>query len=244
MANMWNKTRGIVLHAIPYNDKYAIIYMYTEAFGRAAYLVSRSRRKQGGVSKALFAPLTVWEMEVDHQPKRDIHRIKEAHACFPLTDVATDPVKSMLALFLSEVLFRVLKETEPDPRLFHYLYDSIQLLEALDQGIANFHLVFLLGLLQPLGIFPNVDAYEPDHCFDLLNGEFVDAPPFHRHFLSPAETVVFVRLLRIRFENMALFGFSRHERMAILQSILAYYRLHVPDFPEIKSLAVLQSVFD
>ena len=67
---------------------------------------------------------------------------------------------------------------------------------------------------------------------------------FHRHFLSPAETVVFVRLLRIRFENMALFGFSRHERMAILQSILAYYRLHVPDFPEIKSLAVLQSVFD
>ena len=37
------KTRGIVLHSIPYNDKYSIIYMYTEAFGRASYLVARSR---------------------------------------------------------------------------------------------------------------------------------------------------------------------------------------------------------
>ena len=39
------KTRGIVLHAIPYNDKYSIIYMYTEAFGRTSYLVARSRGK-------------------------------------------------------------------------------------------------------------------------------------------------------------------------------------------------------
>ena len=85
---MWHKTRGIVLHSIPYNEKYAIIYMYTEAFGRASYLVSRMRGKRGGLSKALFAPLTVWELEVDHRPKRDLHRIKEAHVCFPLTAVA------------------------------------------------------------------------------------------------------------------------------------------------------------
>lgn len=48
------KTRGIVLHAIPYNDKYSIIYMYTEAFGRTSYLVARSRGKKSPVSRALF----------------------------------------------------------------------------------------------------------------------------------------------------------------------------------------------
>jgi DNA repair protein RecO (recombination protein O) len=46
------KTRGIVLHAIPYNDKYSIIYMYTEAFGRTSYLVARSRGKKS----AVYAP--------------------------------------------------------------------------------------------------------------------------------------------------------------------------------------------
>lgn len=241
---MWHKTRGIVLHTIPYNDKYAIIYMYTEAFGRASYLVSRTRSKRGGLSKALFAPLTVWELEVDHQPKRELHRIKEAHACFPLTDVAGDPVKSMLALFLSEVLFRVVREQESDLRLFQYLYESIHLLEYADKGIANFHLVFLLGLLQPLGIFPNVEAYHSGDYFDMLNGLFTGALPLHSHFLNESDSAVFVRLLRIGFDNMALFGFSRQDRHAILQYILAYYRLHLPDFPEIKSLSILQSLFD
>ena len=51
------KTRGIVLHAIPYNDKYSIIYMYTEAFGRTSYLVARSRGKKSPVSRgAVYAP--------------------------------------------------------------------------------------------------------------------------------------------------------------------------------------------
>lgn len=241
---MWQKTRGIVLHSIPYNDKYAIIYMYTDAFGRASYLVPRMRGKRGGLSKALFAPLTVWELEVDHQPKRDLHRIKEAHACFPLTAVAGDPVKSMVALFLSEVLFRVVREQEPDPRLFQYLYESIHLLEYADKGIANYHLVFLLGLLQPLGIFPNVESYRSGDYFDMLNGNFTNTLPLHRHFLGEGETTVFVRLLRIGFDNMALFGFSRSDRQVILQYILAYYRLHLPDFPEIKSLSIFQSLFD
>ena len=126
------KTRGIVLHTIPYNDKYSIIYMYTEAFGRASYLVSRSRGKKSTVSKALFIPLSVLEMEVEHLNKRDLHRIKETRICFPLNDVCCDPVKNVLALFLSEVLFRVVKDTEPDPRLFDYLYESIHLLEYAD----------------------------------------------------------------------------------------------------------------
>ena len=168
------KTRGIVLHSIPYNDKYSIIYMYTEAFGRASYLVARSRGKKSSVSKALFMPLSVVEMEVEHLNKRDLHRIRETKLCYPLTEVFCNPVKNILALFLSEILFRVVKETEPDPRLFEYLFESIQLLELSDKGVANFHLVFLLRLLHYLGIYPNVESYVAGSCFDMLNGVFVD----------------------------------------------------------------------
>ena len=227
------KTRGIVLHSIPYNDKYSIIYMYTEAFGRASYLVARSRGKKSSVSKALFMPLSVVEMEVEHLNKRDLHRIRETKLCYPLTEVFCNPVKNILALFLSEILFRVVKETEPDPRLFEYLFESIQLLELSDKGVANFHLVFLLRLLHYLG-----------SCFDMLNGVFVDRIPMHRHYLNRQESVVFVRLLKISFENMSLYSFSRQDRVGVINRIVEYYRLHLPDFPEIKSLSVMQSLFD
>ena len=149
------KTRGIVLHTIPYNDKYSIIYMYTERLaGPRIWLVVAEGRK-ARLSKALFIPLSVLEMEVEHLNKRDLHRIKETRICFPLNDVCCDPVKNVLALFLSEVLFRVVKGTEPDPRLFDYLYESIHLLDVCGLKVfANFHYGFLVRSSPPSRYFP------------------------------------------------------------------------------------------
>lgn len=241
---MLKKTRGIVLHAIAYNDNYSIIHVYTEEFGRASYLVPRKQGKKHALSKALFIPLSVIEMDVEHRNKRDLHRIKESRMCFPQTEIYCNPLKNTLALFLAEMLYRVVKETEPDPPLFEFLYSSVQFLEIADEGIANFHIVFLLRLLTYLGIFPNAEFSRTTSYFDLLNGIFVPSVPLHRHFLNKEDSETFGRLLRIRFENMSLYAFSRHERVAIINRIIEYYRLHIPEFPEIKSVSILQSLFD
>lgn len=241
---MLHKTRGIVLHTMPYNDKYSIIYMYTEQFGRVSYMVARSRGKRSTVSPSLFMPLSVLEMEVEHKNNRDIHRIREAKSCFPVTELSCNPVKNVLALFLAEVLFRVVKETEPDTSLFNFLYQSIYLLENTEKGVANFHLVFLLGLLHYLGIFPNAESYHKGAYFDMLNAVFIDEVPMHKHFLNVEESKVFAGLLRISFDNMHAYAFSRTERVNIINRIIEYYRLHLPEFPEIRSIAVMQSLFD
>jgi len=238
------KTRGIVLHTTIYNDKNVIIHIYTEAFGRVSYLVARNRGRKSNVSKALFIPLSAIEMEVEHFNKRDLHRIKETRLCFPQAEVFCNPVKNVLALFLAEVLFRVIKETEPSPQLFEYLYQSINLLEIANDGIANFHIVFLLRLLNYLGIYPNSESSKVNLYFDMLSGVFTHTIPPHRHYLGREESEVFNRLLRISFENMSLYTFSRHERVSIINRIIEYYRLHLPDFPEIKSISILQSLFD
>jgi DNA repair protein RecO (recombination protein O) len=241
---MLSKTRGIVLHTIPYNDKYAIIYIYTESYGRVSYLISSNRGKRSTVAKTLFMPLSVLELEVDHQNKRDLQRIKESKCCQSLYSLSTNPVKNVVALFISEVLYRVLKETEPNPRLFSYLCKSIDLLEQTKEGIANYHIVFLMGLLHYLGVFPHVETYQNNYYFDMQNGVFTDRIPMHKHYLNQPESAVFSSLLRISYENMSLYSFSRHDRVLIVHRILDYYRLHLPEFPEIKSLAVLQSLFD
>ncbi|MDR2627834.1 MAG: DNA repair protein RecO, partial [Dysgonamonadaceae bacterium] len=119
------KTRGIVLHSIPYNDKYAIIHIYTESFGRVSYLVSRHRRRRTLVAQALFMPLSVLEMEVEHLNTRDLQRIRETKICYRLHRIPSHPVKNVIALFLAEVLYRVVRDPEPDARLFNYLYESI-----------------------------------------------------------------------------------------------------------------------
>ena len=189
-------------------------------------------------------PLSLLEIEDTHFPKRDLHRLTEAHACLPMSRIALDPVRNALALFLAEVLYRVVRDREPDQGLFDYLAESVALLERLDQGIANFHIVFLMGLTRFLGIFPNLEGYRPGVLFDLREGAFTDRLPTHPDYLGPRESEVFYSLLRIRYGNMALYAFSRQERVSILRRIIDYYRLHLPEFPEIHSLAIFQDLFD
>ena len=121
---------------------------------------------------------------------------------------------------------------------------SVQLLELSDKGLANFHLVFLLRLLHYLGIFPNSESIAQNSYFDMLNGVFVPEIPMHKHYLDKPESDAFATLLRMSYENMAYYHFSRHDRTQIIQRILEYYRLHLPEFPEIKSLAVMHTLFD
>jgi DNA repair protein RecO (recombination protein O) len=45
------------------------------------------------------------------------------------------------------------------------------------------------------------------------------------------------------FPTMHLFRLSRHERNRIAEVLLHYYRLHIPQFPELKSLGVLRELW-
>ena len=78
--------------------------MYTEAFGRCSYVMTWPRGRSCKIPRSLFMPLSLLEIEDTHFPKRDLHRLTEAHACLPMSRIALDPVRNALALFLAEVL--------------------------------------------------------------------------------------------------------------------------------------------
>jgi len=241
---MLHKTKGIVLHNLPYSDKYRIVTIYTEQFGRMAYMVTNSRAQKSKLSHSLLQPLSALELEVEHLNNRDLQRIKEVKPGFVISQLHYHPVKNAIALFLSEFLYRVIQEKEANSALFDYLWRAVHWLEIADAGIANFHLTFLLQLAVYLGIRPSARTYKPGSYFDLLNGEFLEAIPPHDNYLNVDDSLVFERLLRMNYENMSLYTFSRQERIAIIRHIIDYYRLHLSGFPEIKSLAVVQSLFE
>ena len=61
---------------------------------------------------------------------------------------------------------------------------------------------------------------------------------------SPEEAARLTRLMRMNYETMHLFAMSRMERARCLTIMNEYYRLHLPDFPVLKSLEVLKELFD
>lgn len=240
---MLHKTKGLVLNTINYNDKYILVQIFTETFGRITYMISKSKSKNTKVSKSLFSPLAILDLEVDHQASRDIQRVHEARSAFHIYDISSSLSKTSMAFFLSEFLTRVLRDTNDSKLLFSFLSQSIEILEMTDKSIANFHLIFMLRLSRFLGFYPNLEEYKQGSVFDMMNGEFVTYQPLHNHYIGKTESEVLAKLARISYENMHRFAFSRQDRINIINKILEYYRLHLYDFPKLKSLDVLHELF-
>ncbi|MDR3651778.1 MAG: DNA repair protein RecO [Paludibacter sp.] len=240
---MQTKTSGIILHSIKYTDTSTIITVYTRQFGRVSYMVHGVNKKKSVCPIAFLQPLTLVEMDVYHAPGKSIQRIKEISIEHPYSGIPFNPVKNSLALFLSEVLFRTLHQTEPDDNLYLFLENSFLQLDCSEAGISNFHLVFLLKLTRYLGFEPNMDEKQKSY-FDLMNGVFLKEKPFHPHFLLPEISNDFKMVLMSDYSSMHDLVFSRSNRTNLLQSLVEFYRLHIPDFHGLQSLQVLQSLFD
>ena len=240
---MQQKTKGIVLDNRPYNDKYSIVHVFTESFGRIAYMLPRRASKKQSLAKALFMPMSLIEVEANCSEKREIYPLKEARSLCPLHHIYTSPVKSSLLFFLAETLSKALREAPTDRTLFRYIEESVVFLENTEQSAANFHLVFLFHLTRYLGFPPNLKDYTETAYFDLADGCFTPLPPAHRHYLSPNEAKTLITINRMDFTNLALFSFSNEERRRILDYFIEYLRLHIPNFGNLKSYEVLKEVF-
>jgi DNA repair protein RecO (recombination protein O) len=237
------KTSGIVFHTIKYSDSSSIITVYTRQFGMVSYMVHGVNKKKSVCRAAFLQPLSILELEVSHSHGKNIQKIKEMRMSFQFNGIPFDPVKNSLALFLSEVLFRTLRQTEPDENLYMFLENSILQLDCSETGISNFHLVFLLKLTRYIGFEPNQDEVQGGY-FDLMNGVFQKERPLHIHFLFPEISVDFISVLNADYSNMHNLAFTRSRRTNILNGIVEYYKLHIADFHALNSLPVLQSLFD
>lgn len=237
-------SRAIVLHVTKYNDASVIVHALTEAEGSVSFLVRISRSPRAAVQHSLFRPLAILELTWDNHGQHDLRRPRSARTAIPLTSVPYDAHKSAMAFFLAEFLHHALRvETDAAP-LFAYVANSLRWLDMSERDFANFHIVFLLRLARFLGVTPNLEGYALGCYFDLRTARFVVLRPDHTDYLSPLDASRFKQIVRINYGTMHLFRFSGAQRSELLEHIVTYYRLHLPAFPQLKSLDVLRELFD
>jgi DNA repair protein RecO (recombination protein O) len=240
---MLHKTRAIVLYSLNYNDTYVIVHVFTEEFGRVSYLAAKTGRKKTRIPHSLFSSLSILDLEVEHRSLREIQRIKEGKIHLHWTSIIENPVKSAVCMFLAEFISKVIVGLQPDKYLFDYIFHSLQVFDLYKKNYANFHIVFMIHLSQFLGFYPDISGYAQGMFFDMQNGIFIRCKPTHSHFLNQEESRIFFDLMRMNYENMKKFKFSGNERKNIILRILEYYRMHLINFSEIKSLEILHEVF-
>lgn len=238
-------TRAIVLRTVKFSENQLIVDMLTEQLGRMSAMCRIPKTQKGRLKKQFFQPLSILELQVDHRPNRQLQHMRDARLANAYTSIPFDATKLSVALFTAEFLTYATRNEQPNLPLFRYVESSLLWLDAntTPMKTANFHLVFMMRLSRFVGFYPNLEGYVPGAFFDLEASSFTSFPPLHANFLSAADSALVVTLMRMTFDTMHLFRFSRDERNRCTEVILTYYRLHVPAFPELRSLPILQQLF-
>lgn len=237
------KTKALVLHVVKFGDNQLIVDFLTEALGRLAFMIRMPKSSKSRLKRQYFQPMSVLTLEFDYRANARLQRLKDAAIALPFIDIPVSPYKMSMVMFLSEFLYHTTRNEQQNVPLFNFVVSSLQWLDLAQTGFANFHIVFMIRLTLFLGIAPNVEDAELGEYFDLMEGRHVRFVPAHSWFLNQQDSFRMRDLLRLRYQTMHLYTMSRQERNQCVEVIMKYYRLHMPDFPEMKTLPILQELF-
>lgn len=232
-----------MLRTVKYGDARMIVDFLTREAGRVSVACRLAKTGRGRVKSQFFQPMTLLDIEVDYRKTAQLQHLKDIQIAYPLVSVPFDAYKLSISLFLSEFLVYATRDEQHNVPLYDFIEKSLLWLDSAQQAYANFHLVFMMRLTLFIGFYPNMEDYREGMWFDLREGTFTSLRPLHPDCLEPREASQMRMLMRMTFENMHVFRMNHDDRNRCTETILSYYRLHVPNFPELKSLEVVRSLF-
>jgi len=240
---MLTKTKAIVLRVLKFGENKIIVDLLTETEGRLSIVCNVPKTQRGKIKKQYFQPMNVLEVELDIRQQAQLQHLRDARISIPFMTIPFDPYKLSISLFLAEFIYYSTRGEQQNPNLYSYVENSISWLDGCQGSFSNFHLVFMMRLSRFIGFFPNVEDYQTGDFFDLRAACFTPTAPLHPDFLSREDASRISTLMRMNYESMHLFRMSHEDRNRIVDVLIDYYRLHVPNFPELHSLAVMQELW-
>ena len=216
---MTNSTELIVLHTTKFGENSLVVHTLSRDYGRRSFLVKGAGKKS---SMSLFLPLNVLEAEILETNKSTLFTARNLTAKHPLLGIRNSMFKNSMTMFMSEVLYRVVKDGAYEQGLFEWCEKDILLLDAIQTDFSNFHIRFLLELTVALGFSP----------------ESQDLIPFVGDHYPVVE-----KFMTLPFADSMLIPLNGPVRNEIAEEILRYIEYHTESSVNVNSLKVLRELF-
>ena len=107
----------IVLNLTKLGETSVVLHTLSRDFGRKGFVVKVSRK----TSMSLFLPLNILEADVTESPKGNLWRAGAVTARYPLNGIRSNIYKNTMTLFMSEVLYRAVKDGAREEGLYEWL---------------------------------------------------------------------------------------------------------------------------
>ena len=222
---MTASTELIILNTTKFRENQLVLHTLSRVHGRRSFLVRVGKQ----ASMALFLPLNLLEGDVTENPKSNLWSVRNLNALHPLNGIRGNLYKNTMTLFMSEVLFRTLREGSFEEGLFDWCRSSVLTLDALESDFSNYPIRFLLELAAALGFSPTFEDVVP----------FVDgSEPGDFNHLRALKA-----FLGASFSESMLIPLTGADRNAIAEDLIHYLEFHTELPINIRSLKVLRELY-
>jgi len=232
-------TEALILKTTKYGDTSVVVHAYTRLFGLSTFMAKGIRKKGAKIPIALLQPMTLTQIVYSPPKSGTLGHINEISLTVVYQTIPFDVKKNAILLFINEILYKSLKEEQPNETLFDYIKNFFIVLDQQKEHFSNNHLFFMAGLTYHFGIFPN---FEKKGWFDLREGVSVFPKPFHEYTISNEETILFKMLFLTPIKEQNRIKINKTERNMLLDMLLKYYALHIPGMGTIQSRCILHQV--
>ena len=215
---MTTNTELIVLHTTKFGENSIVIHTLSKDYGRRSFLV----RGAGKKIMSLLLPLNIIEADITESTKSTLFTARNLSSASSLLGIRNNIYKNTMTMFLSEVIYRTIKEGAQEQGLFEWCRGQILLLDALQNDFSNFHIRFLLELSVALGFSP-----ESSDLMPFVGGNYVTVSQF----------------MTTSFAESMLIPLSGPVRNKICEDVLRYIEYHTESTLTINSLKVLRELF-
>jgi DNA repair protein RecO (recombination protein O) len=243
---MFVKSRGVVLRQIPYNDNSVILKIFSERSGIVSAINKRSTSAKSKNKKTgLLMPLTLIDLEYEIKPNDSFIRIKEIKLNIQcVSNSSFDIYKNNIKLFLGEVLGACLRDHHGEDSLFDFTFGAIVYLNSTLNNPKNFHLAFLSQLCKHFGICPEEEYNITKPYFNIETGQLQQHQPIFYPIGVITSQLLFKLFSLDYFEEVDRLIIDNSERRELLRLLVKYLDLYLHTLGNIKSLAVLEEVFE
>lgn len=232
--------KAIVLQAIKHGDKNSILKLYTKHHGSISVVAFASKSPSAKVKSSTILPLSLIDTVFVLKQNKEIHPLNETSCYYVNNGITNNFEKLAIAQFINEMLLKTLKEQGANEHLFEFIETCIKYLNDSEENYMNLHVYFLIELSKYLGFEPQ-NNFSPSQCyFDCREGKFTSLGLTMPLGLNLEDSKLFSEFLNTNSLRTKL---NHYQRQLLLDILLAYYKLHIPSFQDVKSLEVLREVF-
>lgn len=233
-----------MLHHVKYGENGVVAKLYVQRTGLKSFMIKGVGNKKAIIRPAYLQPLTLLEIVFEDIPHRDLLHLKETRIYRQTPTLSANVIKTSLAFFMAEVILRSIKEMETNQEMFDFLENAILQLDDCKNQLSAFPLWFLLRLSRYLGFQPLNNPSPQKPWFNLEAGTFTEIPPAGQSpvILEKEVSEEFALMLKT-FSSDSFQPFKFNYRKNLLDALLFYFSIHIPEFRELRSLSVIRELF-